>query len=87
MLMQIMAVYDSKAEVYNRPFFVEAVGIALRSFMDLLKEGTHDFAKHPEDYTLFHLGSFDNKTAKYDLFATPKSLGVAIEFMPVQTNN
>lgn len=86
MLMQILCVYDSKAESYNRPVYVEAVGIGLRGFMDLLKNPEHEFTKHPEDYTLFHLGEFDTKTAKFDLLKTPKSLGVAIEFMP-QTSN
>ena len=31
------AVYDVKAEAYGRPMFVPAVGLAMRAFMDEIK--------------------------------------------------
>jgi len=82
MLVQIFAIYDSKAESYLQPFFSQTRGSAIRAFTDSVNDttGESQFAKHPEDYTLFHLGEFDDQNAKLTENATPISLGVAIEF-------
>lgn len=53
------AVRDSKMELFQRPFFAETKGAALRAFRDACKEPGHEFNKHAEDYTLFHIGLFD----------------------------
>jgi len=81
MIHQIFTVYDSKAEAYLAPFFSNAKGAALRSFVDTVLDKSHPFNKHPEDYTLFYLGEFDDLKANFDLQAAPISLGCAIEFM------
>lgn len=81
MIQQIFAVFDSKAGAYLRPFMFDSQGMAIRAFMDVLKDPKHEFALHPEDYTLFHIGEFDNKTAVYNCLKTPKSLGLALEYM------
>lgn len=77
---QVFTIYDSKAETYAPPFMTDSIGITLRSFSDAVKNPELDFYKHPEDYTLFHIAEFDNKTAKYKNLLTPKSIGTAQEF-------
>jgi len=52
----IYALYDSKAEVYLRPFFVTTDALALRGFEDLVNSGDDQPAKTPEDFTLFRIG-------------------------------
>lgn len=81
MIQQMFCVYDSKADAYLPPFFLHSDGMALRVFSDCANDLTHQFGKHPEDYTLFHLGKFDDQTAKIELNETPKSLAVAIELV------
>jgi len=63
MIHKIYAVFDSKGEAYTPPFFDHAEGRALRTFADCCNDQTHQFGKHPEDYTLFHLGQYDDNTA------------------------
>ncbi len=58
----IYAVYDSKAESYTPPFFEHAEGRALRTFADCCNDQGHQFGKHPEDYTIFRLGEYDDNT-------------------------
>lgn len=73
------AVFDVKAECYMRPFFAETVGLALRSFRDIVNDGSSPFAKHPEDYTLFKIGAFDTSLGSF--VSEVVSLGPALSFI------
>ena len=80
--MDIFTVYDSKSGAYMRPFYARSKGEAIRSFTTEVNSGsdTSLVAQYPADFTLFHLGSFDDEKASFDLLPTPVSLGVALEF-------
>lgn len=80
MILKMYTVYDSGVEAYMQPFYVRGNGDAIRRFSDTVNNKDHDFNKHPDHYTLFEIGSFDDNTCKFDLLVTPKSLGVAIDF-------
>lgn len=79
MIHHIFTVFDSKAVAYMTPFFSISKGAAVRSFSDTLEDCNHPFAKHPEDYVLFQLGTYDDVSAIFDCYS-PVSIGVAIEF-------
>lgn len=81
MILKIFTVYDSKAGAFLFPFFFSSTGQALRAFADSVASSDHQFARHPEDFTLFELGTYDDNGAKFDLLDTPKSLGVGVEFV------
>ncbi len=55
----IFAVYDVVAERYLQPFFGENPGSAIRGFATVCGEPDHQFAIHPSDYSLFHIGTWD----------------------------
>lgn len=74
MITQLFTVYDSKAEAYAQPFHQQSKGAAIRAFTDTVADPTHAFHRHPEDYVLFHLGSYDDQNAAFDLFASPVPL-------------
>lgn len=76
----VYTVYDSKAEAYLQPFYFSAKGQAIRAFTDMANDQNHQFYKHPEDYTLFELGSWEDSTASFHVLATPNSMGLALEF-------
>lgn len=80
MIKQVFTVYDSKAEMYMPPFMAFNKGEAIRSFSDAAKDPKSMIYAHPEDYTLFHIGEYDDNTAKYIQPVTNVSLGVAIEY-------
>lgn len=81
MILHMFTVLDTKVGAYSSPFYSRSKGEALRSFSDTVKSPEHLFAKHPEDYVLFELGSFDDSNCKFDLLPAPVSLGVAIDFV------
>lgn len=77
MELQVMAVYDTKARAFVRPFFVPHVDVAIRSISDVLHgEQDHEFKRNPDDYQLYHLGSFWDHTGTFQLKDQPELLGV-----------
>jgi hypothetical protein len=62
MIQIIVSVKDSAAQAFGRPIFVPSTAVAVRSFRDEInrKDSTEDMAKHPEDFELYELGSFDD---------------------------
>jgi len=77
---KIFTVYDSKAETFMPPFFVPSKGLAIRAFEDCINSNEHHFGKHPADYTLFSLGSFDTDTGEFDI-TDRISVGNGVEFV------
>lgn len=67
----IFTVYDQKAHAYTPPFFIHTAEMALRGFGDAVNDppgpNQHAFAKHPEDYSLYCLGSFNDTSAHFEL--------------------
>jgi len=77
---KIFTIYDSKAKAYLVPFFLHEDGMAVRVFADCINDATHQFGKHPEDYTLFNIGHWSDDKAKF-LTNNPIALGNGIEFV------
>lgn len=80
MITKVFTVYDSKAKAYMSPFFDQSHGAAIRAFSDAAKNPQSAIGRHPEDYTLFYLGEYDDLSAYFDLLPTKESLCTAIEF-------
>lgn len=81
MIIKIFTIFDQKAEAYLAPFFLNTKGQAIRAFSDSINDPSHQFNHHPEDYTLFQLGEYDDSAASIDTLPSPISLGVAIEYI------
>lgn len=80
MRMLAFTIYDSKAECFAKPFFDVTIGSAIRSFADAVNGGEEGpWAKHPEDYTLYKCGYFDDAMGKFTT-EEPESLGTAMIF-------
>lgn len=63
MKMNFYAVFDSATGAYMRPFVMQSDGQAIRSFSDETNNPETPLHAHPEDYSLFRLGIFDDQTA------------------------
>lgn len=63
MTQQLYTVYDAKAEAYLQPFATNTHGLAERMFSEMVNTQGHQFNRFPEDYTLYHIGTFDTHTA------------------------
>ena len=78
---QLITVHDSKSGIFTPPVSVIAIGEAIRTFEDAVNDPQSPFNKHPEDYTLFHIGSYDETTASVEMLQSPLSLGGALNFV------
>ncbi len=81
MKLQVFSIFDSKAEAFIQPWYSQTVGTAIRSFEQAVNQSDHDFYKFSGDYTLFHLGDFDQAKGLFDMKATPVNLGLAVTFI------
>lgn len=61
MLLNVYSIFDAKLAVFNTPFFARANGEAIRSFSDLVHDSRTTVAQHPEDFSLFHIGQYDDE--------------------------
>ena len=67
MLHYIVSVKDRAADVYMRPFFVAHKNVAIRDFTDEVNRKADDnqLNKHPDDFDLYLLGTFDDNFAEF----------------------
>lgn len=80
MILKVFSVYDVKACAYMQPFFAVNSGSALRSFDDAVMDEKSIFAKHPGDYQLFELGTFDDSVGLLTSLVPVKCLANAADF-------
>lgn len=81
MLHKVFAIHDVKAGAYLQPFFAMSRGTAIRAFSDHARDASTPVGQHPEDYTLFELGTFDDHDAHFDLLDIAEPLGKALHFL------
>lgn len=67
----VCSVFDLASQLFGQPIFVTGVGVAIRSFTDEVNKKGEDnvLARHPEDYELFHLGTFDDERGTFEPLA------------------
>jgi len=57
----VLCVRDSAARLFGQPFFVQATAAGVRALRDEVNGSNEgDIKRHPEDFELYQLGSFDD---------------------------
>lgn len=78
--MKIFTVYDSKAEAYLQPIYLRNKAEAIRAFETSCNDGTTQFNKYPEDFTLFEIGEWDESKGRLLPYDAAIPLANAVEF-------
>lgn len=60
MQLKMFSVFDKAVNAFLQPFFAPSIGAAIRMFTDAVGDKNSSFCSHPHDYTLFHLGDWDD---------------------------
>ena len=81
MIQFICTVYDTKAEMFEPPFYSRSELEAERIFSDAVNQADSRVGKHPEDYQLFLLGTFETDTAEITQLGTRKLLGSGVKYL------
>lgn len=72
---EMFSLFDSKAGIFNQPIFAVSEGVCLRALRSYLSSGVGDDpVRYATDFTLFHLGAFDDESGKFELSAAPRSI-------------
>lgn len=64
----VYAVLDAKGGFFGMPFYELEDSIAIRAFSDAVNDGSNPnnlWHKHPEDFTLYKIGVYDNQKAEF----------------------
>lgn len=85
MIQQVYALRDRKADVFGRPVFVASVGSLIRELTDVVSGGGQDtLARHPGDFALYRLGTFDDVKGVFDLLPLPDFVLEVATLLPVR---
>uniref|UniRef100_UPI004047C348 phage ORF5 protein n=1 Tax=Mariniflexile sp. TaxID=1979402 RepID=UPI004047C348 len=76
MIYTIVSVRDAALGAYGRPFFTMSIGQAIRSFQDEINRAAEDnnMNKHPKDFDLYSLGTFDDQSGQFTQLPHPELL-------------
>jgi len=74
MIQQVFVILDTKADAFGTPFFQHTVGLAMRACADLVRDPSTVVHRHPEDFVLFRLGTYNDQNATFET-GTPENLG------------
>lgn len=80
MFRQIVGIKDLALGAFLPPFFVPAIGIAVRQFGDECVNPDSPMKAHPADYELYHFGGFDD-FGSFELFAAPVRLSRGLDYV------
>lgn len=61
-MLKVYSIYDSKAKVFNPPFYQKNAGEAARSFTKIVNDQQGLINEFPEDYILMEIGTFNDET-------------------------
>ncbi len=78
MIKQIYSVFDAKAQTYSNPFYSPNEQIAVRDFTRACRDPNLDLSKFPEDFSLQHLGSFNDENGQFSVNLNPVPVTTAL---------
>lgn len=84
MILKVFAVRDMKVEAFLQPFFSPSVGGALRAFGDAANDKQCPFNKHPNDFVLFEIGTYDDSDGMLVPMTPVKMYSSAAELMELK---
>lgn len=70
----IFTTFDRASGAYSPPFIAPAAGVAVRSFRDAILDvdSKTDLSRHPDDFDLFEIGTFNSSTCKLVPYEEPQ---------------
>lgn len=86
-VLKMVAIHDSVAQVWMQPQFVQTLDEAVRSLQDAMADGSHTFAKHPEDFVLYCVGEYCQETGDVRGIGPEKVVNCAalVKVLPVNS--
>lgn len=77
MKVNLYAIYDRASGIYDGPVPGHSDGQMIRKFSDLACSAEHEIGKHPDDYTLFRVGNWNDGTGELNDIPSEKLINGA----------
>jgi hypothetical protein len=79
----IISLRDVVANLYTTPTFHNSKGSALRAFSNEVNRADENntIYKHPNDFEIYALGTFDDEHAEFEPYSKPELLGLARDYV------
>lgn len=83
---KMFAIFDKKALAFMMPFCMQNNMLAIRAFSDLATTSDHPINKHPEDYSLYYVGEFDDANGQVGV-VDPVSIFTGLDALRVHAQS
>lgn len=83
----VAAIFDSKVKIFTQPYLFVNKGAALRTWQEAANDPQSPYCKHPEDFTMFIVGEYNDETGILTHLTAFESLGNALQFKNIQQQN
>lgn len=83
MMLKVFSLLDLKTGHFNVPFFFPHTALAIRACQDLARDPNTTVARHPADFALCDVGTFDDQAGIFT-GSQPLQLGTVLSLLPVQ---
>lgn len=87
MAKMLFQVYDSKTKSYDMPFAAMSYGEVERIFYETVKHGKSTIAKYPNDFTIFHIGMYNEENGIITLLEAKNCVGLVSDVIKNVTQN
>lgn len=67
MILNAYTIYDTKGLIFAPPFFSVNHGTARRMLRDLANDPNTQIGRHPSDFVLYNLGTYDDQKGMFAL--------------------
>lgn len=84
---KIFSIHDQKAEYFNTPFFNKTHGEAERNFRTAVQDPKTTLNKHPEDFDLYYMGTYDDQSGEIKSLKTPEFVIKGIHCLPINLSD
>jgi len=71
MKLEIFSILDIKTNVFNTPWFSRTQPDGVRSFKSVANDPSSFISKYPDDYHLYHLGTYEDTAGAFELAPKP----------------
>ena len=78
----VFLIYDAKSESWSKPIFSRNRATCQREMRDVLTQGNTQYSMHPEDYTLFEVGTWSEFESSIKYYQAPEALGLLLQYAP-----
>lgn len=85
MILQAYSLYDGKAKTFQQPFFLQNDDVAKRSFYELVNDEKTVVNRHPGDFCLYNIGSYDDEKGSMHKITPMDLVATALQLKRVET--